>query len=572
MLVARADRVHPAADREIRTAIAAELTRGAGREDPVGDSLTVAVRPVAGPARRSPARAWAIVAAVVVVALVVAAVIVLPRDDQRTTPSPFTPPSAADASDGASAAVGDPALQAFATNLGNGLLDGRLVVLVGRFEPDVIECPGSNGGCLQGGIVGLPDVIVTSPPGSLSISQAAVGSANRELAFRVDGTSLDFLGTLQQDPSSPITVNQLSGSLPPPDRLAVVAATLRPVLAQFCPDAAASPRCRGDDQIALYQAAGSQLQTGALVTVSEQLREEVRSHGEQLDGTFLVAFDRASPASSSPLNPPRLEGTLRIVDRLDASLERVAPSVAAPPPTASPTAVPEGLLAPDDLRALTGDASATGSIVVANAELSALAVPCPRATLCFALTLHGLEGVPIDADAPVDMERAQSVPVYGDLTFRVGRGRLQYLGIAPEPFEPLTVVALTASDLAPSNQLAEARGWVVFPARTCPAANPGASPCTAPTPLLTDVGPPSDVAFPAGDAIPVAIAGPIAEAAVGAGPVVAGPFLVRRIGLSDCPSGSSSPGAGGGSSCAGEPAWEVVAVLDERPVLRASLP
>jgi hypothetical protein len=83
--------------------------------------------------------------------------------------------------------------------------------------------------------------------------------------------------------------------------------------------------------------------------------------------------------------------------------------------------------------------------------------------------------------------------------------------------------------------------------------------------MLTDVGPPSNVAFSGGSAVQVSIGVSALAEIAQEGPVIDGPFLVWRASRSACQASAAALCAGRASG------WKVVAVLGDEPVLRAAL-
>ena len=223
MLEARADRVAAPTSREVMAAVREEMR--APRE-----GAAFAVVPIITGRRGTGSLGWWAVALAAVVVVAVAG----GRSLSSPPTSTFTPSGSSSAS---SSLVGSPSpdaavvtpapspaisttpgrasaltLDGLRSALADGSLDGRIVLVPGALQVTAVPCPSPAGpDCFGIAMVGLENVSMTW---DLSLTQSDVPSMHGELAFRIHGQTLVFIGRVDGSLSEPMSPERLAAVTP----------------------------------------------------------------------------------------------------------------------------------------------------------------------------------------------------------------------------------------------------------------------------------------------------------------------------------------------------------------------
>jgi hypothetical protein len=586
MLIERADRLGPDAEREVLTAVRSEL-RAPSRTG----GLTVLPGPVAGRASRQQAG----LATIGLVAVLVVAVLGGRLGSGPAQPTGGTPQASAagagttpgagtttvpgpSSSAGVGLAASETTLDGLRAGLADGSLDGSIVIVVGgRLKIQPYPCPSPMPlDCYGLELRGLEGVEVTHA-GLMSEPDAAVWiDTVRPPAFRVTGKQLALLGGVTEGADHPLTVPELlaPANAPGAADLAVVSGWLTGPDAAACPDRrlvlpVSTVRCPDDVSWLTDRApnADGTPQIGDAGTMAEVDPSLGLAGSAPVTGPFLVA----SAAGDAILAP-----SFRVVARLDPTHTLVVGSTPLATPDGSPQASPApltGRISVERLRSAIATRELDGQLVLLTGTLEQQPIRCPSSATapCWRLAIAGLEDLAVTWDGPATSDpfggQAATLAVIpdGDTLRLLGRLRGDPAApLAPYDWRDRFGVLRTPYDLD------ALRGWLIVNGiHSCPMLGPGATPCPGPGPQLTDHRPTADGMGTGGLQLPAAVI-PGTPGIDPASVVTAGPFLARQGVGSTCARLPEAVQAG----CAGGRlvVWQVLARYDLDTVVQVTLP
>ncbi|HEY4189529.1 MAG TPA: hypothetical protein VGM28_03830 [Candidatus Limnocylindrales bacterium] len=439
---------------------------------------------------------------------------------------------------------------------------GQVIVVSGALTTRLCN-PG--GSCVVDidGLEGVPVVFPRAP----NTPPDLVGPGGRTaLRVRSDG-GLDYLGQLDADALRPETVDALVHEGSAQGRGLFVGGWLLPRSSVEPGGAALLPVPRPAGSVAPGRDAilsGSKPNPDGLVNVGSAVVVGLGADYQQDPRTLTRPFTFLLASAGGGW---QVDGIVAAtIQEPDEAVASSAPPLAQPPLISLPVlGVP---LSADELRSHLADGSLDGRLVVIDGRLALNQLGCGLRPNCAVPFIRGLDNVPMAADDATNAALGVDLPDAGPHVFAVRDGTLEYLGIEPADVDhPLSMATLLARGPRYGQnalQLQLVSGWLVEAGFACPTVAQPAAPCLGPASWLTDDQPTRRGGLATGGRILVALRTTAPD-----GPVVQGPFLVRRMVPNEATVCDASPGVDCTPVVVGD--WQVVAILGPDSPLRSPL-